>query len=159
MKESLVRWILDIMTSRQELSGLPICPYARQAYITDAYDVKQTSYETVHTDIAASDLGKYQVVLLYYPDYNRHTTGALIEKTKNLNKLYNKQDIVVLDNDPRDPLILNGVQTTFADCYLWVLQSLADLNEKATQLQKTNYYSYWSREQLDEVVTWRFKTT
>lgn len=158
MKDKLVDWILHLMEGRQELSGLPICPYAKQAYITKTYDIKQTDFNSVELDIEEADLTKYQVVVLYYLAYNQYTAGELVDKTKKLNEAYNNRDIVILDNDPRDPLVLNGVQTTFGDCYLWILQPLADLNQKAEQLRKTKYYSHWSQKQLDEVVTWRFKT-
>ena len=157
MRDSLVEWILSITKSQQELSGLPICPYARQAYISNAYDIQQTDYHKVETDIANCDLVKYQVVILYYQDYEQHTADHLVSKTKELNKLYNSQDIVILDNDPRQPLILEGVQTTYDKCYLWIVQPLADLNIKTEQLRKTKYYSHWTQEQLDEVVTWRFE--
>lgn len=158
MRDSLVKWILNITKSQPELSGLPICPYAKQAYITDTYDIQQTEYDRVEADIANCDLVKYQVAILYYIDYKQYSVDKLANRTKELNQLYNKQDVVVLDNDPRDPLIIKGVQTTYDDCYLWIVQPLADLNIKAEQLRKTKYYSHWAQEQLDEVVTWRFKT-
>ena len=73
-------------------------------------------------------------------------------------KKYLQEDKVVLDNDPRNPFSLNGVITTFPDCYLWIVQSLSDLNEKSETLKGTDYYNYWTQKQLDEVVTWRNHT-
>ena len=32
---------------------------------------------------------------------------------------------------------------------------LSDLNNKSKELEKTNYYKHWTREQLDDVVNWR----
>ena len=52
-------------------------------------------------------------------------------------------------------MIVNGVTTSYEYGYLWIVQSLNDLNKKSLMLQKTNYYNYWSKKQLDEVVTWR----
>ena len=158
MRDSLVKWILNITKSQPELSGLPICPYAKQAYIANTYDIQQTDFHRVETDIANCDLIKYQVVVLYFTEYEQYSIDELVNKTKELNQLYNNQDIVILDNDPREPLIIKGVQTTFDDCYLWIIQPLADLNSKTEQLRKTKYYSHWTQEQLDDVVTWRFKT-
>lgn len=158
MRDSLVKWILNITKSQPELSGLPICPYARQAYIANTYDIQQTDYHNVEANIANCDLNKYQVVILYYTEYEQYSVDELVSKTKELNQLYNSQDIVILDNDPREPLHLKGVQTTYDGCYLWIVQPLADLNSKTEQLRKTDYYDHWTQEQLDEVVTWRFKT-
>jgi hypothetical protein len=38
-----------------------------------------------------------------------------------------------------------------------IIQSLSDLNNKSKELEKTNYYNHWTKEQLDEVVNWRTK--
>ena len=158
MKQALVDWILKITESQERLSGLPICPYAKQAYVSKTYSIGETNYDTIEADIESSDLQTYQVSILYYLDYQKHPTAELVNRTRELNSIYNKRDIVILDNDPREPLILNGVQTTFDACYLWILQPLMDLNEKSQMLKKTKYYSYWTPEQLAEVVTWRFHT-
>jgi len=158
MKQPIVDWILRITKSEERLSGLPICPYAKQAYVSKSYSIGETNYDTIEADIESSDLQTYQVSVLYYQDYQKHTTAELVNKTRELNNHYNKHDIVILDNDPREPLILNGVQTTFDDCYLWILQPLKDLNEKSEILKKTKYYNHWTTEQLADVVTWRFQT-
>ena len=158
MKDAIVKWMLTLMEARKELSGLPICPYARQAYLANTYDIRPTNYDSIEKDISSCDLSKYQVVVCYYEDYAKHTTDQLVDKTKQLNRMYNTSDIVVLDNDPRDPLVLNGIQTTFDGCYLWIIQPMEDLNNKAEQLRKTKYYDHWTQEQLDEVVTWRIKS-
>lgn len=142
MKQALVDWILRITESQEGLSGLPICPYAKQAYVSKTYDIGETSYQLIESDIAKSDLQTYQVVILYNSDYQQYTTTELVDKTRELNKHYNQHDIVILDNDPREPMILNGVQTTFDGCYLWILQPLKDLNEKSDMLKKTKYYSF-----------------
>jgi hypothetical protein len=74
-----------------------------------------------------------------------------------LNEQYVLLNKVVLDSDPRTPFSLNGVITSFPDCYIWIVQPLDDLNSKADKLMKsTTYYDYWTQEQLDEVVTWRY---
>lgn len=156
MRQALVDWILRISEGQEQLSGLPICPYAKQAYVSNTYYIGETNYESIQDDVANSDLKTYQVVILYYSDYQKYTVDELSNKTKKLNEQYNKEDIVILDNDPREPLILNNVQTTFDDCYLWILQPLRDLNEKSSMLRKTKYYNFWNAKQLAEVVTWRF---
>lgn len=145
------------MEARKELSGLPICPYARQAYLANTYDIQPTNYNSIDNDISNCDLSRHQVVVYYYEDYTEYRVDELVERTKQLNQEYNKKDIVVLDNDPREPLVLNGIQTTFDGCYLWIIQPMEDLNNKAKQLYKTKYYNHWTQEQLDEVVTWRFE--
>ena len=75
-----------------------------------------------------------------------------------LNRNFIHNNKVVLDSDPRNPFAINGITTTFPDCYIWIVQDLADLTSKSNGLKFTDYYSYWTKEQLDEVVSWRNHT-
>jgi hypothetical protein len=148
-------WILTLTHTQELLSNLPICPYAKQVYLNKRYSVMDTEYDTISLDIEVSDLTQYQVVIFKLKEYQSYDIETLKQKTNDLNNQFNKNDIIVLDNDPRDPFVINGVTTTYSECYLWLIQSLSDLNNKSKELEKTNYYKHWTREQLDDVVNWR----
>jgi hypothetical protein len=148
-------WILSLTHTQESLSNLPICPYAKQAYLNKKYSIIETEYDTISLNIKESDLTKYQVIIFKFKDYQSYDIETLRQKTNDLNNEFNKNDIVVLDNDPRDPFLINGVKTTYNECYLWLIQSLSDLNDKSKELEKTNYYKHWTKEQLDDVVNWR----
>ena len=148
-------WILTLTHTQESLSNLPICPYAKQAYLNKRYSIVDTEYDTINLNIQQSDLTKYQVIIFKFKDYQSYDIETLRQKTNDLNNEFNKNDIVVLDNDPRDPFIINGIKTTYDESYLWLIQSLSDLNEKSKELEKTNYYKHWTKEQLDDVVNWR----
>ncbi len=148
-------WILTLTHTQESLSNLPICPYAKQAYLNKRYSIIDTEYDTISLDIEVSDLTKYQVIIFKLKDYQSYDIETLRQKTNNLNNQFNKNDIVVLDNDPRDPFFINDVKTTYDECYLWLIQSLSDLNDKSKELEKINYYKHWTKEQLDDVVNWR----
>lgn len=148
-------WILSLTHTQESLSNLPICPYAKQAYLNKRYSILNTEFDTINLDIQQSDLTKYQVIIFKFKDYQSYDIETLRQKTNDLNNEFNKNDIVVLDNDPRDPFLINGIKTTYNECYLWLIQSLSDLNDKSKELEKTNYYKHWTKEQLDDVVTWR----
>jgi hypothetical protein len=148
-------WILSLTHNHESLSNLPICPYAKQAYINKRYYIADVEYNTIEDKINNVDLTKYQVVIFKFKDYQSYDIETLRQKTNDLNNEFNKNDIVVLDNDPRDPFIINGVKTTYDECYLWLIQSLSDLNDKSKELEKTNYYKHWTKDQLDDVVNWR----
>lgn len=70
---------------------------------------------------------------------------------------YRDKDMVILENDPRDPNIVNGITTTFSGGFLLLVQSLSDLNQKHKELSKTHYYSQWTKEQMDKIVNWRMR--
>ena len=148
-------WILTLTHTQESLSNLPICPYAKQAYLNKRYFIVDTGYDTISLDIETFDLTKYQVVIFKLKDYQSYDIETLKQKTNDLNNQFNKNDIVVLDNDPRDPFFINNIKTTYDECYLWLIQSLSDLNNKSKELEKTDYYKHWTKEQLDNVVNWR----
>lgn len=148
-------WILSLTHTQESLSNMPVCPYAKQAYVNKLYQVLDTHIHTVEDKIDNADLIKYQVIILKLNDYEQYDIDILSEKTKILNSIYNKKDIVILDNDPRTPFFIKDIKTTYEDGYLWLLQSLSDLTDKSNILKKTDYYNHWTKEQLDEVVNWR----
>jgi len=152
---SIEDWIFSLTHNQESLSNLPICPYAKQAYINKRYHIVDTDYDMIDLDIKQSDLTKYQVIIFKLKDYNSYAVEFLKQKTTKLNEQFNKHDIIILDNDPREPFLINGVKTTYDEYYLWLIQSLSDLNIKSKELEKTNYYKHWSKDQLDDVVNWR----
>ena len=146
-----------IQLPRPELGGFAICPYAKQAILQKSYDVINVDINSIYNVLEDVDFTKNDIIILNFDDYESYDIEYLIDYTKQLNEKYKSEDIVVLDNDPRDLMIVNGVTTSYEHGYLWIVQSLSDLNKKSSTLQKTNYYNYWSQKQLDDVVTWRNK--
>ena len=155
MLDKLDLWFTHITTPKEQLGNKAICPFAKPALTRKSYSVEATSIETIEIQVITADTVNLKVCIFTLLDYNQYTILELEEKTQELNRRYLKEDKVVLDNDPRNPFNLNGVITTFPDCYLWIIQSLSDLNEKSETLKATNYYSFWTQKQIDEVVTWR----
>lgn len=154
MIEKINEWIDFIQKPRIELGGFSICPYAKLATKAKAYIIKETSLATIEQDLNNIDTSNL-VTIFILKEYYKYDVDYLLSITKDLNYTFNKRDFVILENDPRSPMIINGVTTTFTDCFLWLVQSLSDLNKKSGDLEKTCYYSYWTQKQLDEVVTWR----
>ncbi len=140
-------WILESLTST----------IARQAIIQKSYDIQYTNVNSVTSILDDIDITKNDVTILVIDDYMNYDMEYLVNHTMELNQKYKMQDIVILDNDPRSPMDINGIVSTFEHAYLWIIQSLSDLTSKSRQLSKTNYYSFWTQQQIDEVVTWRKK--
>jgi hypothetical protein len=152
---SISDWFNHIQTPKEELGGMPICPFAKAAIISKQVTIEQCSVENIEQKVADCDVEKYKVCIYYLPTYEQYTVHELEEITQQLRSKYSKDDKAVLDNDPRSPFIIQGVTTTFEQCYLWLVQSLTDLTEKSDILKRTGYYNYWTKSQIDEVVTWR----
>jgi hypothetical protein len=151
----LREWFDSLTTPREELAGFPICPYAKQAIQSKQYDIITSSVSEMEDSLEIVDILKYPVTIIVVSDYLQYSVDYLKDRTVELNNNYRVLDYVILDNDPRTPFIVNGVTTTFAGCYLWIVQSMSDLNAKHNMLLKTNYYTVWTQKQLDEVVNWR----
>jgi SepF-like predicted cell division protein (DUF552 family) len=155
MKDELKKWFEHIQKPNS-IGNFPICPFAAKSVtakrfsIQEIKDLADLSKMVEEVDIVATD-----VAIFYFVDYIQFDIEYLHSVAYNLNKQYNQFDKVILDNDPRDPFIVNGVKTTFDGCYLILVQGLKELNRHAAILKSTNYYSYWTKDQLDEVVNWR----
>jgi hypothetical protein len=157
MINKLNEWMAFIQMPRPELGGFAICPYAKQAIMQKSYDIQHTNVNDVTSIIDNIDITKNDISILVIDDYINYDIDYLVNQTMTLNQKYKMQDIVILDNDPRSPMNINGVVSTFEHSYLWIVQQLTDLTNKSHQLSKTNYYSFWTQQQIDEVVTWRKK--
>ncbi len=155
MIQQIREWVDFIQKPRKELGNSSICPYARLAAKDNSYEILDVSLARVEEALEKVDLSRFLVTILILKDYTRYDEDYLLEITKQLNKTFNSEDLVILENDPRSPMIINGVTTTYEHCFLWLVQSLSDLNKKSYDLEKTSYYSHWTQKQLDEVVTWR----
>jgi hypothetical protein len=155
MVDKISQWFEHIQIPRSELGNVPICPFARAAIANNQYTIAQCTVESIDSQIQQCDVSTNLVHIIYLPTYEQYTTQQLSEITVKLNKQHKKDDKVVLENEPREPFELQGIPTTFSHCYLWIVQSLSDLTQKSDMLKNTKYYSYWTKKQLDEVVTWR----
>jgi hypothetical protein len=50
---------------------------------------------------------------------------------------------------------INGAKMNFGLCSLVLVQRLSKLNNASKVLKEKGYYDNWSKENLDDVVTWR----
>lgn len=155
MIEKINEWMGFIQLPRTELGGFPVCPYAKQAILQKSYEISTICVNDIHDVLNNVDIIKNSVTIFIVHDYEQYDIEYLSNFTVNLNTQYKSKDFAILDNDPRVPFSINGVNTSFEHSYLWLIQSLSDLNKKSLDLHKTNYYSYWTQDQLDEVVNWR----
>jgi hypothetical protein len=145
------------MIPREELAGFPICPYAKQSIQNKTYNIVISTVNDIQSVMEGVDIQKYQVVIIVIQDYMDYSIEFLKTKTIELNNSNRGKDLVILDNDPRTPFIVNGITTTFDKSYLYIVQQLSDLNDKSSALMKTNYYSVWTNQQIEEVVLSRTK--
>ena len=161
MELQLSKWFDHIQTPNS-IGKYPICPFAAAAIKNNKVSIQGIEdVSNIETLIESIDILEYDVTILYLLEYKKYTIEELRSIIILLNSKFNSVDKVILENEPRTPFFVNGVQTTFDDCYLILIQSLSKLNKHAEILKGTDYYSYWTKNQIDEVITWRYneKTT
>ena len=141
------------------LGDWPPCPYARQARINeriafvdiDAYHL--TSAVSRHAGL----LKTHDVVVMYF-DHNQITPELLQQQVQDLNHKIMTDDLVILEDHPGAPELINGVNMNFGACGLAILQKLSDLNQASDQLRNKGYYDGWSSDNLAAVVNWRYRS-
>lgn len=155
MVEKLKKWFDELTIPRPELSNMAICPFAKSTISSQQYTIEETDLDSIAFQISNANVQVYKVCIYYLPNYELYEAEALEAKTELLNRTFRSSNKVVLDNDPRSPFTINGVTTNFPDCYIWVVQDLADLLYKSNSLKLTNYYNCWTKEQLDGLDEWK----
>jgi hypothetical protein len=158
MVEKLKKWFDELTVPRPELSNMPICPFAKSVIKSQEYTIEETNLDSIAFQISNANVQVYKVCIFYLLDYELYGEETLEAKTQSLNHTFRNSNKVVLDNDPRSPFTINGITTNFPDCYIWVVQDLADLLSKSNSLKFTDYYNYWTKEQLDGLAEWRNHT-
>lgn len=154
IKQQLEHWLVNFVEEQNILlNNWPPCPYARQARLSNKILTVFDSPLEIHKYITR--LEEYDVVILCY-DHTKFSAGQIELFTKHVNSVLMLQDFVVLEDHPDSVEIVNGLPMNFNECGLLILQKLSKLNTAADQLRDKGYYNTWSKENLEDVVYWRY---
>ena len=134
----ILHWIGQLSKIRPELGNFAICPYASKAnyniveeklcQIVPNPDYDVTIY-VVEDDISAQFL--YDAV----DDYNR-----------------NYSDYKFIADHGKTKTYIQGIQTSNGFFNLVLCQPRKELTEARKKLAKTDYYNYWDKNYLEEVL-------
>ena len=142
MKESkynyILSWIQEISKIRPELGNCAICPYASGANFNIQEEqlleiVPNSDYDVI-IHIVEDDI---DANCLYYSvdEYNRNYT-----------------DYKFIEYHGKTNTYIQGIQTNNGKYNLVLCQSRNELTEAREKLAKTNYYDYWDKNYLEEVL-------
>jgi hypothetical protein len=136
---SIDNWIQRITTPRQEINGLPVCPYAKGA-----------EYEIIDTDGSNINPPPWNFELIIYRLPDHYLQSEVEAISIEYNKIF--PDMVFLP-DPKDKnTFINGVQTNNGMYNLILCQWRDELDNARDKLKKTTYYSFWNQEYLKEIL-------
>ena len=134
----ILHWIQEISKIRPELGNFSICPYASGANFSIQEQklsqiVPNPDFDViiniVEDDIDANSL--YETV----DDYNR-----------------NYPDYKFIADHGKTKTYIQGIRTNNGKYNLVLCQPRKDLTEARKKLAKTNYYEYWDKNYLEEVL-------
>jgi hypothetical protein len=158
VKEQLNEWLIDFVEKPNPLlNNWAPCPYARQARINNMISVKFCQISEL-TDVIRESLPvlEHQDVVVICFDHLLIDPVSLQEYVESINKTLVPTNYVILEDHPDSPEYINGIKMNFGHCGLVILQKLDKLNASSDHLKDKGYYNTWSKENLDDVVNWRY---
>lgn len=150
VKQDIEQWIVNFVeVPHPALGGWSPCPYARKARIEGTYEVRiGTNPISDLLDIWRTGLGDREVIAIAYdPKTWNHKTFAGALDFANREFLLDK-DILVLEDHPADPEVVNGVCMNQGTYALALVQCLSDLDTKAAIMARKGFYDAWPEDYL-----------
>ena len=134
----ILNWIQEISKIRPELGNFAICPYASNA------------------NFSIQEYKLHQIV----PNSNFDVIINIVEDDIDANSLYNAvddynrnySDFKFIADHGKTETYIQGIQTNNGKYNLVLCQPRNELTEAREKLAKTNYYDYWDKNYLEEVL-------
>ena len=150
VKQDIEQWIQNFVeVPHPALGGFPPCPYARSARLKNSYEVFIGS--DPYFDLknrARYGMGNREVIIYAYDpvEWTRELFASSLEQANQ--EFLLDADILVLEDHPADVEMVNGVCMNQGTYALALVQSLSDLNIKATQMAAKGFYDSWPNDYL-----------
>jgi len=150
VRQDIESWIVGFVeVPHPALGGWPPCPYARQARINNEYRIQIGINPILDLmQLALSGLGDKKVVMLVYDaDHWNYEDFHQALEYANTEFLLAK-DLIVLEDHPQDPEIVNGVPMNQGTYAIALVQSVSDLDQKARLMARQGFYDSWPENYL-----------
>ena len=134
----ILHWIQEISKIRPELGNFSICPYASGANFS--IQEQKLSQITPNDDFD---------VIIYVVEDNLEAQ-FLYDTVDDYNRIY--PDYKFISDHGKTKTYIQGIQTSNGKYNLVLCQSRNELTEARKKLAKTNYYDYWEKNYLKEVL-------
>ena len=156
----LTKWMTDfIEVPNPKLGDWAPCPYARQARINNKIEIVYSGHDVIPATVEQnlSKLEDKDVVIVYF-DHKMIQPDALAELVKVYNESFlMPRNYVALEDHPDSTEYVNSVKMNFGECGLLIVSKLDKLNDASDKLREKDYYKHWSQDELNSVVSWRYK--
>ena len=149
-----------VTKSNPEMGGMPMCPFARIGLDKGEVEfVKHGKNTLVVAEGYIKNYPPHKKLVLCVTDSKEFTSKQLDEFCEKWQDFAIEQDLYLYPSHPDDSEgYIAGLTHGNPGLAMILIQTLSDLNQKATWLQnKTNYYSYWDKGYYDRIVGERLK--
>jgi len=153
----ILNWIENFVEqSNPNLNNWSPCPFARRSRLENKLSILEGNYIFKDVDnLVLSWDDSYDVVVFVY-NKDRYTVNELANYVEQLNKTYTiSKDILILEDHPDDPEIVNTVKMNQGQYILVLCQRFSKVNLASADLKEQGYYDSWSKEYYDLVAGWR----
>lgn len=157
-KSDVTEWITKWVSVPNATFGHIPCPYAIAALAVNHIDwqfAKDSDDLRDLLDITAFDLEKPVLIIGMHRD--SITPAELIDTVHTMNRTIMRRGLVALEDHPDDEEIVSNTKMNQGEWVLVMVQSLKKLNTASESLKGMGYYDNWTKEELADVVEWRFK--
>ena len=134
----ILHWISQISKIRPELGNFSICPYASGAN----FNIQEDQLLEI---VPNSD---YDVIIHIVED--DIDADFLYEAVDDYNLIYPEYKFIA--DHGKTKTYIQGIQTSNGKYNLVLCQPRKELTEAREKLAKTNYYDYWDKNYLEEVL-------
>lgn len=155
----LITWMQEFLeVPNPKLGAWAPCPFARQARVNNNISIKFAEVIDFDRAIRESiDILEHKEVVVVCFNHNVIDPVSLQDYVKEKNEMLLPINYVILEDHPDTPEYINDVCMNFGECGLLVIQKLDKLNRASDQLREKGYYHSWTQQDLDSVVSWRYK--
>ena len=134
----ILHWIGQLSKIRPELGNFAICPYASKA-----------NYKIVEEKLSQIVPNPDYDVIIYVVEDNM-SAQFLYDAVDDYNRNYS--DYKFIADHGKTKTYIQGIQTSNGFFNLVLCQPRKELTEARKKLAKTNYYDYWDKDYLEEVL-------
>jgi S-adenosylmethionine/arginine decarboxylase-like enzyme len=137
--EQVVRkWLLRLAEKNPDIGGHRICPFAKMPRVVS---VDRLSIEKF--------AGLDDQVVVYMEDGIKSTYEDIEDLCRTLKSL--NPNYVFLPDHPQKTNYINGIETGNGVFPCIIVQTKKELHSARSNLEKTDYYSYWDKSYLKEI--------
>ena len=157
-KQDIKTWVFDWVSQHNESLGHIPCPFAKQAILQDKIEYLwcDSLSELSITLVGLVEQGLPKDVVAIGMDPGMISPADLSMMIKQANdRWFLPSGLVALEDHPDEPEIIAGAKMNQGTWAIVLVQETAKLNAASKMLAKQGYYDNWTKEQLDDVVTWR----